>query len=410
MLIINDEHDLETILSILLSCLKIAELLHRKKYRMNILFIIRYFYPFVGGTEKQALALASCLVEKGVNVKIITSRFERKWAKHEIMDEVEVIRLFSPRVKILGALLFLFCLAVYLIKHRKTFSLIHTFQIGYTSSLSILLANLLRKPSVIKLACSGWGGDIQRAKKTLYGRIFLFLAKKASRIITLSSTIERELIEEKIDPSKIKLIHNGVDLARFKEIEGKSQLRKKLGIPDKKSIIYTGRLAYQKGIDVLIRSFSKLNGETGCQLIIIGDGPERQDIVRLIDHYQLSKSVILIEVAEDIASYLNTADVFVLSSRFEGLSNSLLEAMACEIPVISSRVGGSVDIINEGINGLLVDVDNEEQLSQAISKALNNFSLAASLGGNARKTIEASYDLNKVADRYLELYKKLDKT
>ena len=377
---------------------------------MNILFTIRYFYPFVGGTEKQALALASCLVKKGVNVKIITSRFEKEWPKHEIMNEVEVIRLFSPRIKVLGAIVFLFCLAVYLIKYRKNFSLIHTFQIGYTSSLSILMANLLRKPSVIKLACSGRGGDIQKARKTLYGKIFLFMVKKASRIVTLSSTIERELIEEKIDPSKIKLIHNGVDLARFKEIEGKSQLRKKLGIPDKKSIIYTGRLVYQKGIDVLIRSFSKLNGETGCQLIIIGDGPERENIARLIDNHQLSKSVILIDEVDDVVSYLNVADVFVLPSRFEGLSNSLLEAMACGLPVISTRVGGSIDIIEGGVDGLLVDVDNEEQLSQAISKVLSNFSLATSLGENARKTIEASYDLNKVADKYLELYKKLDRT
>ena len=377
---------------------------------MNILFTSRYFYPFVGGTEKQALSLASSLVKKGVNVKIITSRFEKKWAKHEIMDEVEVIRLFSPRIKVLGAFVFLFCLAVYLIKYRKKFSLIHTFQIGYTSSLSILLANLLRKPSVIKLACSGWGGDIQRARKTLYGKIFLFMAKKASSVITLSSTIEGELIEEKIDPSKTKLIHNGVDLERFKKIEGKSQLRKKLEIPDKKSIIYTGRLVYQKGIDVLICSFSKLNGETGCQLIIIGDGPERQNIVRLIDHYQLSKSVILIDEVDGVDSYLNVADVFVLPSRFEGLSNSLLEAMACGLPVISTRVGGSVGVINEGINGLLVDVDNKEQLSQTISKVLNNFSLATSLGESARKTIEANYDLNKVTDTYLELYKELDRT
>ena len=377
---------------------------------MNILFTIRYFYPFVGGTEKQALSLASSLVKRGVNVKIITSRFERKWAKHEIMDEVEVIRLFSPRIKIFGALLFLFCLAVYLIKYRKNFSLIHTFQIGYTSSLSILLANVLRKPSVIKLACSGWGGDIQRARKTLFGKIFLFMAKKASRIITLSSTIERELIEEKIDHSKIKLIRNGVDLVRFKEIEGKSQLRAKLVISNRKSIIYTGRLVCQKGIDVLVRSFSKLNGETDCQLIIIGDGPERENIVRLIDHYQLSKSAILIDEVDDVASYLNAADVFVLPSRFEGLSNSLLEAMACGLPVISTRVGGSIDTIENGINGLLFDADNEEQLSQAISKVLNNFSLATSLGENAKKTIEASYDLNKVANRYLELYKELNKT
>jgi glycosyltransferase involved in cell wall biosynthesis len=377
---------------------------------MNILFIIRYFYPFIGGTEKQALALASFLVKKGVNVKIITSRFEGQWPRCEIIDNVEVVRLLSPRIKIWGALTFLLCLAVYLIKNRKHFSLIHTFQIGYTSFVGIFLSILLRKPSIIKLSSSGWGGDVQRARKTPFGKIFLFMAKKASRVITLSTTIEQELIEEKMDPSKICLVHNGVDLTRLKQIEGKSQLRKELGIVDKKTIIYTGRLSPEKGVDFLIRSFSQLNGGTDCQLIIVADGPGRENIIRLLDQYQLSKSVILIPEVDEVARYLNAADLFVLPSRFEGLSNSLLEAMACGLPVISTRVGGSIDIIEDGINGLFVDIDNEEQLTRAMSKVFNDSLLAITLGGNARKTIEASYDLNKIADKYLELYKELGST
>jgi glycosyltransferase involved in cell wall biosynthesis len=371
---------------------------------VNILFTIRYFYPFVGGTEKQALTLASCLVKRGVTVKIITSRFERKWPKHEVMDEVEVIRLFSPRIKVVGAVFFLLCLAGYLIKNRKQFSLIHTFQISYTSSLSILLAKLLRKPSVIKLACSGWGGDIQRARKTLYGKIFLFMVKKASKIITLSSTIADELVEENIDRSKIKLIHNGVDLVHFKDIQNKSQLRTKLGISNRKCIIYTGRLVYQKGIDLLIPSFSRLQEETECQLIIIGDGPDQAKIVRLIEDYRLSKFVILVEETKDIASYLNAADVFVLPSRFEGLSNSLLEAMACSLPIISTRVGGSIDIIEDGINGLLVDCESDKQLTDAIARVFSDPQLARNLGDNARKTIEAHFEINDIADKHLELY------
>ena len=377
---------------------------------MNILFTIRYFYPFIGGTEKQALALASCLIKKGVNVKIVTSRFERQWPKCEIIDSVEIVRLFSPKIKVLGSLAFLFCLAVYLIRNREKFFLIHTFQIGYTSSLSILLSILLRKPSVIKLASSGLGGDVQRAKKTLFGKIFLFMARRATKIISLSTTIAQELVEEKIDPSKMCLIHNGIDLARFKVTEAKSRLRKELGITDKKTTIYTGRLSSEKGVDFLIRSFSKLNRETDCQLIIIADGSERQKIVQLLDSYQLSKSVLLIQKVDDVASYLNAADLFVLPSQFEGLSNSLLEAMACGLPVISTRVGGSIDIIEDGINGLLVDVDNEDHLIQAISKVLNDSLLATSLGKNARQTIVEHYDLDKITETYLELYKKLDRT
>jgi len=374
---------------------------------MDILFTIRYFYPFIGGTEKQALALASCLVKKGVKAKILTSHFEKKWSKCEFIDGVEVIRLFSPRIKVLGALIFLFCLAYYLVRNRKEFSLIHTYQIGYTSFLSILLGILLKKPAIIKLASGGWGGDVRRARKTPFGKVFLFMVQKASKIVTLSTTIEQELIEEEIAASKICLIYNGVDLVRFNEMKGKSQLRKKLGIPDKKTIIYTGRLSPEKGVDLLIRSFSKLESTLEYQLVIIADGPEWENIVRLLENYQLTNSVILLPEVDDVARYLNTADLFVLPSLFEGLSNSLLEAMASGLPVVSTRVGGSIDIIENGINGLLVDVDDEEQLTQAISKVLEDLLLGKTMGENARKTIEASYDLNKIADKYLELYKEL---
>lgn len=377
---------------------------------MNVLFIIRYFYPFIGGTEKQALALASHLVKRGVHVKVITSRFEKKWPKHEVMDEVEVIRLFSPRVKVLGALFFLFCLAVYLIKCRKNFSIVHTFQIGYTSSLSILMSCLLRKPSVIKLPSSGWGGDVQRARKTIYGKLFLSIAKKATRIVALNTNMEEELKNETFDPSRLCSIMNGVDLMRYNKMGEKGQLRKNLGLSDKQTIIYTGRLSVEKGIDCLISSFSKLRHEICCQLIIIANGPEKKNVNRLLDQHCLSELVTWIEEANDVPEYLNASDIFVLPSRFEGLSNSLLEAMACGLPVISTRVGGSIDLINNGINGLLVDVDNEEQLARAISTVLKDPLLCTQMGRNARTTIEANYDLNMVTDRYIELYKEIGRT
>lgn len=307
---------------------------------MNIFFTIRYFYPFVGGTEKQALTLASSLVKKGMQVKIITSRFERKWQKREIIDGVEVVRLCSPRIKALGALIFLCCLAGYLIKNRKDISLIHTFQIGYTSSASIFLGILLRKPSVIKLASSGEGGDIKRARKTLWGRVFLYMAKKASRIIMVSATVEQELVAEGMDPAKLFGIGNGVDLSIVKNGGGKSQVRKELGIPEKKTIIYMGRLSPEKGVDFLIRSFSKVKNQLNCQLIVLADGPEKQSIMGIIGQCEVWDSVRLIPQADDVAPYLKAADLFILPSRFEGLSNALLEAMACGLPIISTRVGG----------------------------------------------------------------------
>ena len=374
---------------------------------MNILFIIRYFYPFIGGTEKQALALASHLVKKGVPVTIVTSRFEMEWPRSEFMEGVRIVRLCSPRVKVLGALVFLFCLAGYLVKHRRQFSHIHTFQISYTSSASIFLGHLLKKPSLLKVASSGRGGDILKAQETLWGRLFLFMAKKASRIIAVSTTVEEELMAAAVNPVKLSRIPNGVDVVRFRPGADKGRLRETLQLPDKKTIVYTGRLSIEKGVDFLVRSFLKVERNGEYQLIIIGEGPEKEHIVHLLDNVHRGKPVLLLNSIDDVAGYLHAADLFILPSRFEGLSNSLLEAMACALPVISARVGGSTDIIEHGSNGLLVDVDNVEQMLDAIAYVFDDPRLAARLGKSARKTIEAHHDLSTIADRYVMLYKSM---
>ena len=374
---------------------------------MNILFTIRYFYPFIGGTEKQALTLASRLVRKGLQVKIITSRFDRKWQKREIIDDVEVVRLCSPRIKVIGALIFLCCLAGYLVKNRKEISLIQTFQIGYTSSLSIFLATLLRKPSVIKLASSGRGGDIQRGRKTLWGKLFLYFSKKAARFIVVSTTVKQELMSESVDSVKFYQVGNGVNLNGYTQTEAKSQARMALKIPDKKTIMYTGRLSSEKGVEFLIRSFARVHRRLNCQLLIIADGPEKKNIERVIEQLEVTDAVDIVPAVDDVAPYLRAADLFVLPSQFEGLSNSLLEAMACRLPVISTSVGGSIDIIESGVNGVLIEYNNEERLSQEISNLLGDPELSASLGKHARETVERQHDMDVIAEEYLGVYNSL---
>jgi glycosyltransferase involved in cell wall biosynthesis len=374
---------------------------------MNVIFAIRYFHPFVGGTEKQALTLASHLAEKGIDVTILTSRFQRSWQCFEFMGNVKVVRLCSPRIKVIGALIFLSCLAGYLIRQRKNYSIIHTFQIGYTSFMSILLGVLLKKPSLLKLASSGIGGDISRARRTAWGRLCLFMATKASRIIAVSTTVGQELLDEQVSPAIIAAIANGVDVHRYDRHMDKRAMRKRINLPENNTVIFTGRLSSEKGVDFLIRGFVQLKNAQPCQLLIIADGPERENIVQLIKKYNAGDSVLLVSGAEDVAPYLAASDVFVLPSRFEGLSNALLEAMSCGLPVISTRVGGSKDVIQDGVNGLLVDVDNEEQLAGAMGRVLEDRQMAESLGKNARETVKAKHDISKIADAYIVLYMNL---
>ena len=141
-----------------------------------------------------------------------------------------------------------------------------------------------------------------------------------------------------------------------------------------------------------------------CQLIIIADGPEKKNIEQVVEELEVTDVVHIIPSVDDVASYLKAADLFVLPSQFEGLSNSLLEAMACGLPVISTSVGGSIDIIKSGVNGILIEYNNEERLSQEISDLLGNAGLAAKLGRHARDTVKKYHDMDIVADTYLKLY------
>jgi glycosyltransferase involved in cell wall biosynthesis len=374
---------------------------------MKVLFVIRYFHPFVGGTEKQALTLASHLVANGIDVTILTSRFRRRWKRTEYIQNVRVIRLPSPRIQVIGAMVFLTCLICYLIKHRNHYSIIHAFQIGYTSFVSILLAMVLRIPSLIKVASSGSGGDIRRARKTAWGKLCLLMAKKATRIIAVSDSVKKELMEEHVHPTAIESIANGVDLELYQPHRDKPAMRRRCKLPDRNTIIYTGRLSPEKGIDVLVRSFAQLVKTQPCQLLIIADGPEQEAVVKLICEHNLDGSVLLVSNAEEVAPYLEASDLFVLPSRFEGLSNALLEAMACGLPVISTRVGGSRDIIADGVSGLLVAVDATDQLRDAMARVICERQLAVALGENARSAVEARHDMKSVANAYCALYRDL---
>ncbi|MDX1778607.1 MAG: glycosyltransferase family 4 protein, partial [Thermodesulfobacteriota bacterium] len=172
-----------------------------------------------------------------------------------------------------------------------------------------------------------------------------------------------------------------------------------------KTVIYTGRLSPEKGIDFLLRCFSRVVQSNNCQLIIIAEGPEKIHIMKHIDQLALSDVIRVIPRVDEIAPYLKAADLFVLPSQFEGLSNSLLEAMACGLPVISTRVGGSIDIIENNVNGLLVEYGDEDGLSQAISRVLDDSDLACALGNHARETVEGTQDIDSIADQYSKVYK-----
>lgn len=371
----------------------------------SVLFVIRYFHPFIGGLENNTLTLAAALIKHARKVTVITSRFYRKWPAQNTIHGVPVSRLPSPRIKILGPLCFLLSLSYYLIKNRAHYDMLHVFQIGYTAAATILIGKLLRKPTILTLASSGSGGDIQRHLRTPWGKFFVYVCRLSSRIVLLNNQMRTELAAIAYPEQNTVYIPNGVDTTRFCPREHAiPRSGGQIGTPDEKIILYTGRLSPEKGVDFLIRAFSKVHMRMPVQLFILGDGSEKKNLEKLIQQCHVENKVHLMHAVENVVPFLQSADVFVLPSRFEGLSNSLLEAMACGVPVIATRVTGTSEVIQDGVTGMLVEYNDTESLANTLMFLITHPEKARELAGNAIAAVRRLYTLEDAVAKYTMLY------
>lgn len=175
------------------------------------------------------------------------------------------------------------------------------------------------------------------------------------------------------------------------------------------NILFIGRLAQQKGVDVLFRAFIKIANEIPeSKLILVGDGPFRDFMQKMVENSGIGDRIILVGFVphSEIVKYLHNASVFVLPSLFEGLPNALLQAMAAGLPCIATNVGGIPDILIDKVNGILVPPKRDDLLAEALKKVLLDKHLAVQLGENARKTV-LHLKIDNIINLYANLIKKL---
>jgi glycosyltransferase involved in cell wall biosynthesis len=172
-----------------------------------------------------------------------------------------------------------------------------------------------------------------------------------------------------------------------------------------------GRLTAVKGIDVLLEAWALLPEEIRADstLVIVGDGPARADLARLAQARNVCDSVRLVGARPEVLGYYRAADIFVLPSRTEGLSNALLEAMATELPVVATAVGGAPDIVEHGVNGLLVPPEDVHAMKEGLLELLYHPLEGARMGVQGRRRILDYAALGSVADRLAEVYTSLSR-
>jgi glycosyltransferase involved in cell wall biosynthesis len=225
-----------------------------------------------------------------------------------------------------------------------------------------------------------------------------------SHFVAISQQIEEELSAWGVPDERLDRFASGIDVAEY--APGVSPMESQL--PTRPRTIFLGRLHPQKNLVVLLHAWQLVRSQCpAAQLLLVGDGPQRRELEQLVDELQLTQSVHFLGAQSNPLPYLQASDLFVLPSISEGMSNSLLEAMACGLPSVVSSAGGNVDLIQDGQAGLVADATTPTDLADQLTCMLSDSTLRQRCGAHARQLVGQQYSIQSIVDRYEALYRQL---
>jgi glycosyltransferase involved in cell wall biosynthesis len=370
------------------------------------------FLPSVGGIQIVTYEQSKRLLQKNFDLKIVTNRIltPKKYVFDGINVECYGSMNMAFRLGIPYTLPTIPSFPVFT-KNIKNSKIIHAHGHPYlTSLIAGRLAKYYEKPFILTQHNTFIDYDnvfnyIEKINDLTVGKETL---KQADKIITVSDATKEYVLSLGANPNKIKVLHNGVDLNRFKPLPAiKEKMRKQLCIPrDAKVVLTVRRLVYKNGVDTLINAANlAIKKKQNLVFIIAGKGPDMIRVQSQIEHLGLEKNIKLTGFVadQDLPLYYNTADLFVLPSKSgEGLPLVALEAMACGLPVIATNVGGINEIMVKGF-GKLVPANHPEALSDAIVEFIDINDKA----GELRAIVEEQYSWDKNVAQLIEIYEEL---
>ncbi|MFQ5328467.1 MAG: glycosyltransferase family 4 protein [Thermodesulfobacteriota bacterium] len=391
-----------------------------EKKRLRVCIVSPLYHPSLGGLGRQAQLLTERLAEEGVDIFVIArqmdgmpyAEFNRKVKVYRVgslKPELHNFEKITP-LNILVSLSFAVSCARTLFQQRREFDIVHFHGASLPLFVTIPLLKLLGKGVIAKVASAKLGieaGSLQ-GRYSVPGRAVLSLLRMVDAFVATTGEIEEGLIQDGFEVTKIERIPNFIAPGIFTPAspEERKRIKTELGVGAAPLVTFSGRFISRKGINYLLEAWTDVTDECAdARLLLLGDGPLLEEMKRMASSLGIAGSVIFLGHVPHVTDYLHGTDIFVLPSLQEGMPNSLLEAMACGLPIVATRIGGGTDIINDGVNGILVEPGDSKELALGILNLLKDQEKAAALAVRGLQTMRDSYTLDSVVPRYLALYK-----
>lgn len=361
---------------------------------MRVLFCTLDYPPSpAGGAEQQARLQAQALLRLGHHVEVVCPR--TPGYRSGFVDGVRVHRLPIVARRRLRTATYAGVLAAFLLARLRKFDLVHVHLANLQADVAVAVAELIGRPSYVKLAAGGPLGEIARFRRVAkvtrrYG------LRHATVIQAISDEIAEDAIAAGVPAARIRRIPNGVRIRPMsRDPAHRIATRGRLELPpDALVVLFSGRLERDKGVGDLLAAWRQWN-PASATLILLGSTGVK-DPVSLND---LPRRAIHRPWSADVAGYLEAADVFVLPSHAEGMSNALLEAMSAGIACVATRVGAAEELIGDDANGLLIDVGDIAGLEASLVRLAGDSNARERLGSAARQKIIRSYSIDSVVRR-----------
>ena len=397
----------------------------QNKIKLSVCIVAESFHPNLDGGAVYSRLLAEQFYKNGDNVFVISRRNSPSYSRLQTVSGVSLIRIGpDDRMGMLGRYLAMFSVCVPLARHRHEYQVILVSNLRILGLPAIFMSKLLRKKCILRTDSCGEmdgayavmqmpSGSIKRWLVALYFKLRNVFLMKADAFVAISNDVVREFKNAGIPDKHISLIPNGVDTDMFSPVQpsGKLELRARFSIPLTAIVCaYSGRLTTEKGLESVIRVWKRLKAEfDDIFLIFIGSGKDmslscERQLREFAQINQLESSIYFTGAVNNVADYLQCADIFMFPSRTEALGLALIEANSCGIPAIGTRVGGIPDVIKDGVSGTLVEPDNDDQLYDATVELITNQEKREKMGLSARQIVLEKFTLFGVRQSYESLF------
>jgi glycosyltransferase involved in cell wall biosynthesis len=236
------------------------------------------------------------------------------------------------------------------------------------------------------------------------------LARFPARVLSVSNDLRNHLTAEGFPAPAVRVIYNGIRIGAAPGHVARREARSRLGLGPQELVIgAVGRLDPVKDLGTLLKAFREVRRSLPhARLVMVGDGPERAALADRIRAAGLVDSVIMTGYRSDVAALLPAFDIYVNSSIFEGVSLTILEAMAAAVPVVATSVGGTPEVVVDGETGRLVPARDAGALAGALRAVATSTETAKRLAANGRGRVERHFSIEHMVDQYATVYRSLE--